>query len=398
MIDRSVLPRWRDFLPPDATQAKVGAEEALRAARRSASKRDLTASNDAIAATLADAAAETIKFAALFGTDAHEMAQEYALNPRFFEGLTTSASADAVAGVLAYHAATSLVGTHPPRADVGALARFVGPHPLLAHGALAFGLDDAARLGAPLARALATRDRRPFLDAIATFPETELGYAELGCIVRALVVHVDGDDAKRGARWLHRYVNEGIEAPLDPEPPTAPPVEPSANVAALLAALPLPPPHLLAAAAELLSPGPFPRPPLGWSNVVLQDVHGLWGGRMTAVSARGEVWVVDVLGGRLARRLHAHLSVAAFERLDKLLRDHDPRTIRIPMRNGIAGEALPSLTFVAGGQSHVVSKWATDRHPDFDPVASFLHRVGEALAATGTPLEVGRWTGRFERM
>lgn len=392
-----VLPAWRDFLPPDAAQAKVGAEEALRDARRDASRRDLARPNDAIAATLADAAAETIKFAALFGEGASKMAQEYALNARFFEGLATSTDADAAFGVLAYHAATTLTGASPPRADVGSLARFAGPHPRLAYGALAFGLADAARLGAPLADALARRDRRPFLDAIASFPETDLGYAELGCVVRALVVEVDGCDAKRGALWLRRYVHEGIEAPWVPEPPPPPPEAVPVDVASLLAASPSPPPRLLAAAHELLSSTALPRPPVPWTNVVLQDVHPMWGGRMTAIASRGDVWVVDVpRGARFARRLHGHLSVAALERLDRILRAHDPRSIQIAMRNGVAGEARPVLTFVRDGQSHVVSKWANDHHPDFDAIAGFVDGVGEALAETGTPTEAGHWVGRFE--
>jgi hypothetical protein len=80
----------------------------------------------------------------------------------------------------------------------------------------------------------------------------------------------------------------------------------------------------------------------------------------------------------MSRRARLTIGAAKLAEIDALLARHPPRMMEIPMRNGIAGEAVLSITVVEGGATWSQMKWANDRHSEFDTLASWM----AALAAS----------------
>ncbi|MGZ3422221.1 MAG: hypothetical protein ACXVEE_30405 [Polyangiales bacterium] len=135
-----------------------------------------------------------------------------------------------------------------------------------------------------------------------------------------------------------------------------------------------------------------PLPRAAWSRVELRDIEGLWGGYVVTVFGDGDFWFELVDRTKVSRLYRATLHPSGMSDLGAVLARHDPRAMRVPMRNGVPGESCPTLSVIGEGFTHRVSKWANDKHPDFDAVASWLRATGDNLAKATAPV----WTGPFD--
>ena len=132
-----------------------------------------------------------------------------------------------------------------------------------------------------------------------------------------------------------------------------------------------------------------------WSNVILEDVHPLYGGCLIAITAGGDVWTVDVGPTMEARRFHGKLPAEASRDLDRLLASRPPRAVGPSLRPRAPDEARATLTFTATGTTSVSERWSNDPNEDFDAVARFLTDIARTFARNTSPIAQGQWRGGF---
>jgi hypothetical protein len=364
-----IMASWVDYLP-DPRQKRDLVDAAIANARHDAAiLRDLGI--DGVAQHLGAAAAEAAKLSILAG-HASEVIDPYRV--ALARVLPALAQAANPYGVLAfanvilahgryvdgYYDRSTRAGLDREVAIVEAFARAGRSSRELAYVALGTGRrdllralsDDRALRG--LADACDAGDAAPFYDFVASFPESDVGYAELVFVARAFVVVVEDRGAGGiggAAAWLDRAVYQGPQ-PLVRYRPRQPLAPPSVQI------------------------GPSS---LSWSTIAYAGIHPLWGGRSIAISSIGDCEVVDVEAGEDARRFRATLAPAALAELDALIARHHPRTIHPPLRNGVPDEGRPEITLVAGAETFAVSKWANDRDAAFDALAGWMARTAASL-------------------
>jgi len=118
--------------------------------------------------------------------------------------------------------------------------------------------------------------------------------------------------------------------------------------------------------------------PVPFVEVILRDVHPLWGGREVRVRDDGTLWVRLVRAGGEAEERTAHLSPEEVAALGTLLEAHHFKGIEIPDWPGLPDEARPEIEVRwRSGERTVVAKWAGDVHPDFDAVYEWLLRLAK---------------------
>ena len=147
-----------------------------------------------------------------------------------------------------------------------------------------------------------------------------------------------------------------------------------------------------AAVAQLGKPGTG----IPFKTVVLKDGQGLFGGQNVYVNAKGTCIVQVVVAGNRESRYELALTPGKIKELENLLSQHNFWAIRIPKRPGRPDEANPKITAVPKkGKANTVSKWAGDRHADFDPIYQWL--VGVATSAQQTkPSFQGRHSTKWK--
>ncbi len=140
---------------------------------------------------------------------------------------------------------------------------------------------------------------------------------------------------------------------------------------------------LLAAAVRLggcqqqATPSPIPAA-VPFVEVILRDVHPLWGGRFVRLGADGALFVRVVTPGGKTTEHSSRVSPEQVAELAALLEAHHFREIEIPDRPGLPDEARPEIEVVwRSGERTVVAKWAGDTHPDFDAIYAWLVPLAE---------------------
>jgi hypothetical protein len=114
--------------------------------------------------------------------------------------------------------------------------------------------------------------------------------------------------------------------------------------------------------------------PIPLKAFALFDVQGLWGGQDLWVGEDGRGYAQVVKpekgeGGLQARRYSLRLSPKKVAELERLLGVHDFINLTTPRRPGVPDEARPVIcVWPQSGTPVCVSKWAGDKHPDFDAV------------------------------
>ena len=368
-----VMPTWVDYLP-DGWQARDVVDEALAKARNvAASLPGLGV--DAIADRLGEAAAEAARVSVLVGKG-HASSVYLPYRAALSDSLPALARAARPYGILAFanvvlsHGRdieghvdqTTRAGLDREIAVLEALSGSGRVSRELGYAALGSGRTDLARRFTDdralrrLADACDARDAVAFYDYVASFPESDMGYGELMFVARAFVVVLEERGAEgigAAASWLYGAVHDG------PKPLTQHRPRP---------ALPRPTPFVRT------GPSPF-----GWSSIVLDSIHGLYGGRAIALSSTGDVEVVDVERSGAVRRARGTLEPSALAALDEAIAQHHPRALRIPARPGRADEGSVTITLVAGADKWVVSAWVGDHDEGFD---ALMGAIVEAAAAT----------------
>jgi len=136
-----------------------------------------------------------------------------------------------------------------------------------------------------------------------------------------------------------------------------------------------------------MPPGPF-------DQVVLLDVHGLWGGRDLWIPSDGRATCCAVeppkegQSGLQETRYAFHISESEVDALNDLIAQHHFFTIKTRERDGLPDEARPILLVKTGERRYGVSKWANEKHRDFDAIYDHLIRVAER-GRQGTPIASG---------
>ncbi len=228
-----------------------------------------------------------------------------------------------------------------------------------------------------LKQGLSADDVRPaYVDFIECFPgrleDNELTWVELMWVARMYYVQFERKRPTHVGQSLHRAVMEILDPP-----------KPQVRG---------PPPTLPTSGLRPSRPAVLSRPS-GWYRLDLQDVHGLWGGMNVSLFGDGESWVEQVeRGGGSARLFRRALPDTTMNELGALLHRHDPRGIRIPPRHGVGGEGCPVITIITPGWRFAVSKWANDKHPDFDALMNWIKALGAACAKEDALV----WYGRFD--
>lgn len=137
-------------------------------------------------------------------------------------------------------------------------------------------------------------------------------------------------------------------------------------------------------AVELIKKLPFPLRALS-----LNDVQGLNGGRNVYIRGDGVAFAQVVTpkegSGFQERRFEFTLVARDWEELAKLVENHRFFEIRVPERGGSPDEARPALSLdLWTGEIGSVSKWAGDKHADFDALYAWLIACAES-AGKGKP-------------
>ena len=115
-------------------------------------------------------------------------------------------------------------------------------------------------------------------------------------------------------------------------------------------------------------------------QVVLQDVHPLWGGRNLYLFGDGKLFVQMVERGGEETRYALQVEPARVEELARLLAEHRFMEIEIEDRPGLPDEARPEIDVVWQSGAHkTVAKWANDTHPDFDAIYAWLLELAEGV-------------------
>jgi hypothetical protein len=117
-----------------------------------------------------------------------------------------------------------------------------------------------------------------------------------------------------------------------------------------------------------------------WSQagLVLDDVHGLWGGRIITINGSGNTVLRLYSVAQWEQRFELQLASHEVQRLFELCIEHDLLRISFPQRTSfLPDEVRPTITLInASGQRHSVSCWAGDpRNTHFEVLYAILRRL-----------------------
>lgn len=123
--------------------------------------------------------------------------------------------------------------------------------------------------------------------------------------------------------------------------------------------------------------------PAAWAGARLRldDVHGLWGGRVVFIAGLGQVVAQRVSAAQAEARHGLEIAPAEAQALFALCAEQDVLSATFPARPLIPDEARARLTLVAvGGQERTVARWAHDRHAGLEQVAAALGQIADRAA------------------
>jgi len=96
------------------------------------------------------------------------------------------------------------------------------------------------------------------------------------------------------------------------------------------------------------------------------------------------------------RRFKMMLTMDQQESLRRLLSQHPPSRIHIPVYPGIPDQARPEITVIyPDGTAVTVAKWDDDRHPDFDALYNFFLRLTHQVKML-KPVWEGRYSSDWQ--
>lgn len=134
-----------------------------------------------------------------------------------------------------------------------------------------------------------------------------------------------------------------------------------------------------------------PGPSVPLKSFALHDVQGLHGG-LSLWACEDRVAIAQIVepsnGGLWEKRYSLKLTNQQWAEVEQLVGAHHFQSIESANRAGVPDEARPTVVILPKvGTAKVVSKWANDRHEDFDPVYNYLmqlcHGDGKELVHEG---------------
>ncbi|MFO0929176.1 MAG: hypothetical protein U0736_19495 [Gemmataceae bacterium] len=134
----------------------------------------------------------------------------------------------------------------------------------------------------------------------------------------------------------------------------------------------------------------------------LHDVQGLYGGH-AMWAAEDRTAIVQLVGppprghsGLWERRYRTKLTAEQWAEVERLVGAYCLPSTRTVDRSGMPDEGRPIIVVVPrAGAAVRVSKWANDRHPDFDPVYAYLL---DLCRATGELVREGAFEWEWRPM
>jgi hypothetical protein len=135
-----------------------------------------------------------------------------------------------------------------------------------------------------------------------------------------------------------------------------------------------------------ITPLPTTAATLPKPSFVLHDIQGLWGGRAIWAASDGSA-TVQVVGkppagqsGMWEKRFKIQVTAEQQAEIARLVGAHDFLHLRIKERPGIPDESHPLIVVVTKeGITAKVWKWASDKHPDFDPLYEYLLAICQSV-------------------
>jgi hypothetical protein len=129
-----------------------------------------------------------------------------------------------------------------------------------------------------------------------------------------------------------------------------------------------------------------PGPPVPLKEIVLNDIHGLYGGERVWVGADRTAIVQVVDERRKEKRYRRTISAEQWAEIERLVGANDFLSLKEgPFRTGVPDQAGHAIHLVTkDGKKVKALKWERDRRPRFDAVAGVL--FGIARAADGREL------------
>lgn len=122
-----------------------------------------------------------------------------------------------------------------------------------------------------------------------------------------------------------------------------------------------------------------PGPPVRLKSFVLHDIQGLHGGH-ALWAGEDRTAIIQIVGppsagqsGLSEKRYRTKLTPEQWAEVERLVGAHHFLTLQVPERAGTPDEAHPSIAVITtAGTTAKARKWASDKHPDFDPVYRYL--------------------------
>jgi hypothetical protein len=120
-------------------------------------------------------------------------------------------------------------------------------------------------------------------------------------------------------------------------------------------------------------------PPVSLKTILLHDVQGLFGGCALWVGEDRTAFIQVVdrpptgASGVWEKRYKKKLTDDHWAAIERLVGAHNLLTVKMPERLGVPDEARPIIIFLTrSGTTVKLRKWINDKHPDFDPVYTYL--------------------------
>lgn len=139
---------------------------------------------------------------------------------------------------------------------------------------------------------------------------------------------------------------------------------------------------------------PTSRPAMAFQYIILKDVHGLWGGRNVWIHSNGQCIAQEVKPGSgqlQENRCETRLTEYGLKLVISQLESHHFETIQTKDRVGVPDEARPEIIVrLDNGKLISHSKWANDKHADFDAIYDLLLTLGVTKGVK--PM----WSGKYD--
>ncbi|MBT3202282.1 MAG: hypothetical protein HN350_20475 [Phycisphaerales bacterium] len=116
-------------------------------------------------------------------------------------------------------------------------------------------------------------------------------------------------------------------------------------------------------------------------QIVLFDVHGMYGGQNLWIAADGKAVCCFVGEGESSlqeTRYEFMVSADNLASLLELIKKHNFFSMRMKERYGIPDEASSNIFIKSDVETHAVMKWGNDTHRDFDAIYQFLLQIAES--------------------